>query len=77
MAAAALRRLTASGRVSTLVVANPVDSRKGMGAMSCLAPWLAARRRAAMLLTNEEGDNVPAAVAHAREASADWPRPTR
>ena len=57
---AALRKLTAAGPVSTLIVVNPADSRKGLGAMSCLAPWLAANRRAALLLTNEEGDNVPA-----------------
>jgi hypothetical protein len=65
VAASCLRHTLARGAVDTLIVANPADARKGMGCMSCLAPWLAAQRRAALLLTNDEGDNTPSLVTQA------------
>lgn len=75
VASASLRRLTASGPVDTLLIANPADCRKGFGSMSCLAPWLAVRRRAALLLTDEDGTNVAAlaaqALKHSRLRAAD------
>jgi hypothetical protein len=55
-------RLQAGRAIQTLVIANPADSRKGMAPMSCLAPWLAVQKHAALLLTNAEGDNAPALV---------------
>jgi hypothetical protein len=61
-----LRRL-GRGPVESLVVANPADARKGSG-LSRLAPWVALQRRAALLLTNEAGDNAAAVV---REALKD------
>ncbi len=54
-AAAYLRRLSETGPVDTLVVANPED---GSGGMSALAPWVAVRRRAALLLTNDDGSDA-------------------
>ncbi len=59
-----LRRLHAGGKVETLVVTNPADGKKG-GGLSRLAPLLAIRRRAALLLTNESGDNVADLVRNA------------
>jgi hypothetical protein len=52
-----LSSLRTGGNVETLVVTNPTDGKKGSG-LSRLAPLLAVRRRAALLLTNETGDNV-------------------
>lgn len=43
-------------RISTLVVANPADM--DMGAMSNLAPWIALKRQAALLLTNPKGQDA-------------------
>jgi hypothetical protein len=56
VATAYLDRLTETGPVSTLVVANPTDAPESRPAMSSLAPWVAARRRAALLLTSPRGD---------------------
>jgi len=53
------------GRIDTLVVANPADVRKHPGAMSSLAPWIALQKRAALLLTNDAGDNTAAIVTEA------------
>jgi hypothetical protein len=61
VSADALRRQLGRGKVETLVVANPADARMGV-ALARLAPWLAVRRRAALLLTNEGGDNTAALV---------------
>jgi hypothetical protein len=58
VASAYLRHLARKGPVRTLVVANPADTRDDLGGMSCLAPWTAVRKRAALLLTNDAGDNV-------------------
>ncbi len=48
--------------VETLVAANPADLGPKLGGMSALAPWLAVRKRAALLLTNDAGTNLPALV---------------
>jgi hypothetical protein len=55
------RRLAEQGPIETIVVANPAD-RQGKPATSVLAPWIALQRRAALLLTNERGDNATAAI---------------
>jgi hypothetical protein len=56
--------LKQEGPVETLVVANPTDIRPGLGGMSTLAPWIAVQHRAALVLTNDAGDNVTATVGH-------------
>ncbi|MBY0525634.1 MAG: hypothetical protein K2R98_19670 [Gemmataceae bacterium] len=70
-----LRHQLAKGPIQSFVVANPTDARKGMGVMSCLAPWVALQRRGTLLLTNDEGDNTPSLVAaeskHPRLHSVD------
>src|SRR5262249_15140301 len=50
------------GPVQTLVVANPSDGRRQLGGMSALAPLVALQRRAALLLTNDKGDDTAALV---------------
>ena len=56
-----LRRQLGRGKIGVLVIANPADGKKG-GGLSSLAPSLALGRRAALLLTNEAGDNAAALV---------------
>jgi hypothetical protein len=56
-----LRRQLERGKIETLVVANPADARKET-ALARLAPWVALQHRAALLLTNEAGDNTAALV---------------
>jgi hypothetical protein len=46
------------GPVKTLLVCNPADTSNGLGGLSALAPWLAGQKQAALLLTNDAGDNV-------------------
>jgi hypothetical protein len=67
-----LRRQLARGKVDTLVVANPADATKGKS-LARLAPWLALQHRAALLLTNDDGDNT-AAVVRAALKNADLRR---
>jgi hypothetical protein len=57
-----LRRQLQRGPIDTLVVANPHDVKKKRGEMSSLAPWIALQKRAALLLTNEAGDNTEALI---------------
>ena len=68
VAAAHLRHLARQGPIETLVIANPSDVRDGRPAMSTLAPYIALRHGAALLLTDECGSNVRslvrAALAH-------------
>jgi hypothetical protein len=52
-----VRHLRKQGQIQTFVVANPTD-----GKLAALAPWLALQRRAALLLTNDRGDNVRSVV---------------
>jgi hypothetical protein len=54
-----VKELDKHGPISTLVVANPADTAaQGDQGISTLAAWLAAEKQAALLLTNEAGDNV-------------------
>jgi hypothetical protein len=63
--AAAVEAQAQRGPVDTLVVANPADA-----GLAELAPWIAASRRAALVLTNDKGDDVTAAVRTALANSA-------
>jgi hypothetical protein len=60
VSAACVRQHLKAGPVQNLVLANPSDVSEDLGTMSALAPWLAARKRAALLLTNEKGDDASA-----------------
>ncbi|MFL5339034.1 MAG: C25 family cysteine peptidase [Gemmataceae bacterium] len=51
--AATIDQLARRGPVKTLVVANPADS-----GLSTIAPWIAAQKHAALLLTNDAGNDV-------------------
>lgn len=62
VAAARLKVLSAAGPVEAVVVANPADARAGQLGMSTLAPLVAARKRAQLLLTNAAGDDAEALV---------------
>jgi hypothetical protein len=55
------RELSKGGKIDVLVLANPADARK----LSALAPWIAVKRRAALLLTAADGKNAAAVVAAA------------
>src|SRR5262249_32179839 len=67
--------LAKRGPITNLVVANPDDLYEGRGRMSSLAPWLALRHDAPLLLTNAAGDDVEAvvdaALAHKEFRAAD------
>jgi len=65
VADACRRELARRGPITTLVVANADDLYDGRGGMSSLAPWLALRHNAPLLLTNTAGDNVEAVVSDA------------
>ena len=58
--AATSKLQSAHGAIETLVVANPTDT-----GLAELAPWVAARHRAALVLTNDKGDDTNAAVGRA------------
>jgi hypothetical protein len=60
-----LKRRSRRGPIRTLVVANPADDRDGLGNMAALAPWIAHKKHAALLLTNSAGDNVESIVTEA------------
>jgi hypothetical protein len=61
LAAAYRRRLTASEPVQTVVVCNPHDP----SGLAALAPWVAVRKRAALLLTGKDGRDAGAVVERA------------
>src|SRR5690242_7348948 len=63
--ALAWRHLQPAGPVQTLVVANPADHYKDLSAMSALAPYLAIKHRAALVLTDDHGENTAAVVGKA------------
>jgi hypothetical protein len=65
VASAYQERLAKKGPIETLVVLNPNDSERGRPATSTLGPWVALRRRAALVLSDERG-NPTAALAAAR-----------
>jgi hypothetical protein len=63
VAAEAARQLGRGGPVRNIVVANPADTGgDDLGGMSVLAPYIAGPRRAALVLTDEEGSNTKEAV---------------
>jgi hypothetical protein len=57
-----LRHLRKQGPIETIVVTNPADVEGDLGGVSVLAPWLALQHRAALLCTNDAGDNTTALV---------------
>lgn len=58
---AACRRILKTDRgIAAAVVSNPSDLARGLGGLSALAPWLAATKRATLLLTDESGRDVEA-----------------
>jgi hypothetical protein len=65
VAAAHRGRLREQGPIRTVVVANPADARLAPLGTSALAPWIACQRRAALLLTNQRGDDAGAVVREA------------
>jgi hypothetical protein len=50
------------GPIANLVVANPADVARGFTPVSALAPYVAVTRRAVLLLTDEQGDDVEVLV---------------
>jgi hypothetical protein len=70
VAARTMRHQLRHGPIQNLVVANPADTAEDGARMSCLAPWVALKRRAALLLTNIEGDNTTALVRRALKERA-------
>ncbi|HMC67432.1 MAG TPA: C25 family cysteine peptidase [Gemmataceae bacterium] len=75
VAAAYLSQQFQRGPIETLVVANPADVKEEAGQMSALAPWIALQRRAALLLTRDDGEDaraiIDAALTHPRLRRAD------
>jgi hypothetical protein len=75
VAATYLRCLPPDEPVAAVVVANPADGQEGLGGLSVLAPLVAVRHRAALVLTDPAGDDVEEAVGAAlvrrRIADAD------
>ncbi|MFL5243372.1 MAG: C25 family cysteine peptidase [Gemmataceae bacterium] len=67
VASLALKLAARMGPLETIVVANPADFREGLGNMATLAPWVAVRHRAALVLTNPTGDDVEVKVSQALE----------
>jgi hypothetical protein len=53
-----IRKLNGQSPITTLVVCNPTDVSTSRGRISALAPWIALKHRAALLMTNESGSNV-------------------
>jgi hypothetical protein len=58
VAACYLQHQLHRGPISNLLVTNPDDVSRQLSSMSSLAPWVALQRRAALLFTNPEGNNV-------------------
>lgn len=70
VAAAYQNQLTRQGRIENVVFSNPADTRGELGGTSALAPWIAPRRHAALLLTNAEGSNVAEVMKRAQRREA-------
>lgn len=70
VAAAYQKQLSRQGHIENVVFVNPADTGGEMGGMSALAPWIAPRRRAALLLTNAEGANVAEVMERAQRREA-------
>ncbi len=67
---AGLRLLAGKGAIDRAVVVNPADSGKGKPGMSLLGPWLATRKRAALLLSGPSGSDVARVVQEASRQPA-------
>jgi hypothetical protein len=65
VAAAHRKALAEKKKSRTLVIANPFDGQAGKASMAMLAPWIALRRDAALLLTNRDGIDVDPLVSAA------------
>lgn len=65
VAAAGRTHLQKNGLIHTLLITNPADVHRGLGRMSQLAPWFAASKNAAMVFSNEKGDNATAVLKNA------------
>ncbi len=61
-AAARLRELARRGRIATVIVANASDAGPKLGGISALAPMVALRKNAPLLLTNAAGSNAESVV---------------
>jgi hypothetical protein len=70
VAAAYQKQLSRKGRIENVVFANPYDTGGEMGGTSALAPWIAPRRNAALLLTNAEGTDVVEVMERAQRREA-------
>lgn len=70
VAAAYQKQLFCKKRIENVVFANPADTTGEMGGISALAPWIAPRRHAALLLTNDEGSNVAEVMERAQRREA-------
>jgi hypothetical protein len=70
VAAAYQQQLARKGRIENVLFANPADIGGELGGMSALAPWIAPRRNAALLLTNAEGSNVAEVMERAQRREA-------
>lgn len=70
VASAYQKALLRSGSIDNALIANPFDTRDELGGTSALAPWLACRRRAALLLTNAAGTNVVEVMERAQKFAA-------
>ena len=70
VAAAYQKQLARQGRIENVVFANPADTRGELGGTSALAPWIAPRRHAALLLTNAAGSNVVEVMERAQRREA-------
>jgi len=57
-----IKALARTGPIETLVIANPFDHVNDRGGMASLAPWICLQKKAALLLTDESGTNVPQVV---------------
>ena len=65
VAAAHRKELVRTGPIRNLVLANPADSKRE----SSLAPWVAVKKRAALLLTSPDGKDAGTVVAAALQAN--------
>ena len=70
VATAYQKQLARQRPIETVVFANPADTRGELGATSALAPWIAPRRHAALLLTNSGGSNVAEVMERAQRREA-------
>lgn len=70
VAAAYQRELAHRGRIDNAIFVNPYDTGDELGGTSALAPWLACKRRAALLLTNADGTNVAEVMERAQRREA-------